>query len=209
MNLLEIPMGSKAAVLVLTRERPERIFEDTSGMDQSRSINLAEKFLGGIPRQSGVVPLDLAVWPEEGAACVASFPHFDVVCSRKIAQDRPSEIIVDIARLAGLRSAYAVCMESSRDWTSILAWSPKGVTRAVSLSPEGGVVEDVGKRLPFEIPFWAGKYPVRERGYQLPFHPIDLGNEALRVFFGFILEGAEDDLCVDPEEIEIPIFHCP
>ncbi|MFD5654011.1 DUF6928 family protein [Streptomyces sp. NPDC127039] len=200
-------MGSKAAILVLTHERPERLFQDISGLDQSRSISLAERFFGGVPRQSGVAPLDLAVWPEEGAACVASFPRFDVVCSRKISHDLPSEIASDVARLAGLRSAYAVCMESSRDWASIFAWSPKGVTRSLSLSPEGGVVEDVGQRFPFEVPFWSGRRSVRVSDYQLPFHPIDLGNEALRIFFNFILEGTEDDLCVDPEEIEMPVFH--
>ncbi|MEV5935901.1 hypothetical protein AB0L56_25000 [Streptomyces sp. NPDC052079] len=64
----------------------------------------------------------------------------------------------------------------------------------------------MGQKFPFEQPFWNGQRPVRASSYRLPFHPIDLGNEALRHFFGFILEGAEDYLCVDPEEVEIPVF---
>ncbi|MGW2024019.1 DUF6928 family protein [Streptomyces decoyicus] len=28
-------------------------------------------------------------------------------------------------------------------------------------------------------------------GYARPFHPIDLGNEALKQFFGFLLEGRD------------------
>ncbi|WP_436850216.1 DUF6928 family protein [Streptomyces monashensis] len=199
-------MGSKAAVLVLTDERPERLFQDISGLDRSKSLDLAAEFLEGTPRQSGILPLDLGVWPEDGTACVASFPRFDVICSRKIARDHPSDIASEAARLAGMRNAYAICMESSRDWVSILAWSPAGVIRAVSLSPGEGVIEDAGQRLPFEDPFWEGRHPVQSERYRLPFHPIDLGNEALRHFFGFVLEGAEDDLCVDPEEVEIPVF---
>ncbi|MFJ5561276.1 DUF6928 family protein [Streptomyces sp. NPDC093250] len=204
--MCEVPMGSKAAILVLTDERPEGLFRGAVGWDRARSLDLAARFLGGTPRESGVRPLDLAVWPEDGAACVASFPRFDVVCSRKIARDHPSDLASEAARLAGKRSAYAVCMESSEDWASIFAWSPTGPFRAVSMSPGSGVIEDVGQKFPFEQPFWNGQRPVRASSYRLPFHPIDLGNEALRHFFGFILEGAEDYLCVDPEEVEIPVF---
>ncbi|MEU4077228.1 hypothetical protein AB0F26_08920 [Streptomyces venezuelae] len=42
-----------------------------------------------------------------------------------------------------------------------------------------------------------------EEPYALPFHPLELGNEALRAFFGFLLEGrplAED---VDPDEVPL------
>ncbi|WP_420371475.1 hypothetical protein [Kribbella sandramycini] len=33
-----------------------------------------------------------------------------------------------------------------------------------------------------------------------------MGNAALKKFFGFFLEGREDDSCIDPEEIELPSF---
>lgn len=199
-------MGSKAAILVLADGRPERLIRDASGLDLPRSQSLAARVLGGTPRQSGALPLDLAVWPEDGTVCVASFERFDLVCSRVFARDHPSDMVIEASRLAGGRNAYAVCMESSRDWTSILAWSPSQIVRAVSLNPSEGVLEDVGHKFPFEDPFWNGRRPVQTTGYALPFHPIDLGNEALRNFFGFILEGAEDDLCVDPEEVEVPVF---
>ncbi|MGW7276642.1 DUF6928 family protein [Streptomyces sp. NPDC054864] len=202
-------MGSKAAILVLTDERPERLFRDTSGLDLPRSQSLATRVLGGATRQSDALPLDLAVWPEDGTVCVASFGRFDLVCSRAFATDHPSDIAIEASRLAGGRNAYAVCMESSRDWSSILAWSPPQIVRAVSLNPSEGVLEDVGHKFPFEYLFWDGQRPVQTGGYPLPFHPIDLGNEALRNFFGFILEGAEDDFCVDPEEVEVPVFQCP
>ncbi|WP_432705771.1 DUF6928 family protein [Amycolatopsis taiwanensis] len=51
----------------------------------------------------------------------------------------------------------------------------------MSLNPEFGVIEDIGD-LSFEVPFWEGEHSVP--GYGLPFRPIDLGNEALREFFG-------------------------
>jgi hypothetical protein len=42
-------------------------------------------------------------------------------------------------------------------------------------------------------PFWPGRHPVIEDGgesdYPFPFHPLDLGEAALRSFFGYQLEG--------------------
>lgn len=44
----------------------------------------------------------------------------------------------------------------------------------------------------------------RERGeepYALPFHPLELGDEALRAFFDFLLEGRPLSEDVDPDEV--------
>ncbi|WP_422640977.1 DUF6928 family protein [Streptomyces anulatus] len=84
------------------------------------------------------------------------------------------------------------------------------LTRSLSLSLDGGIVENIGAPFPFEKPYWAGSHPVEfdperdEEPYALPFHSSDLGNEALRAFFSFLLEGrpAPDD--VDPDGV--PLF---
>ncbi|MFE5832530.1 DUF6928 family protein [Streptomyces sp. NPDC056488] len=61
----------------------------------------------------------------------------------------------------------------------------------------------------FEAPCWAGDRPVecdRERGeepYALPFHPLELGKEALRALFGFLLEGRPLSEDVDPDEVPL------
>ncbi|WP_433544526.1 DUF6928 family protein (plasmid) [Streptomyces sp. CA-294286] len=58
-----------------------------------------------------------------------------------------------------------------------------------------------------ERDFWAGQRPVRHApGCPLPFHPLDLGNEVLRVFFGFVLEGRADDGCFHPEDVTLSAF---
>ncbi|MEV5608278.1 hypothetical protein [Streptomyces sp. NPDC052225] len=112
-----------------------------------------------------------------------------------------------VARIAGERDAFAVFMQSAEDWAAFAVWSGGKLVRSLSLNPSSGIIEDVGERLAFENDFWAGRKSVRSaESYDLPFHPIDLGNEALREFFGFILEGREDESCIDPEEVEIPAF---
>ncbi|MFI1423176.1 DUF6928 family protein [Streptomyces sp. NPDC020731] len=200
-------MGSKAAVAVFTDADPKKAFRNIEVIDYAKSKHLAEMALGVALRETGLSALDLAVWPDSGSVCAASLPEFEIICSRKLARYRPSELTEWISRLAGGRDAYAVFMHSVEDWGAFAVWSGDHLLRSLSVNPDSGIIEDVGERLPFEVPFWEGEHSVRdEASYGLPFHPIDFGNEALREFFGFILEGREDETCFDPEEVEIPEF---
>ncbi|WP_416518550.1 DUF6928 family protein [Streptomyces achromogenes] len=200
-------MGSKAAVVVFTDGEPRSIFRDSVVIDRAKSQHLAEVVLGATSHQINLLALDLAVWPDSGVVCAASLPGYEVVCSRELARRRPSELTEWISQLASGRDAYAVFMHSAEDWSAFAVWSDGHLVRSLSVIPDSGIIEDVGERLPFEVPFWEGGHSVRsEVGYSLPFHPIDFGNEALREFFGFILEGREDEFCVDPEEVDIPAF---
>ncbi|MEV4926347.1 DUF6928 family protein [Streptomyces roseoverticillatus] len=200
-------MGSKAAMVVFTEAKPNRIFRNTSEINHTKSKHLAELTLGVASHEIDPIALDLAVWPDDGVTCAASFPKYEIVCSRELAQHKPSELTGQISRLAAGRNAYAVFMHSATDWTAFAVWSGGHLLRSLSVSPGSGVIEDVGDRYSFEAPFWRGQHQVQGGApYALPFHPIDLGNEALREFFGFILEGQEDETCLDPEEVEIPAF---
>jgi hypothetical protein len=67
-------------------------------------------------------------------------------------------------------------------------------------------LEDLGKRLPFEEPFWSGQHPAtddEEDDYPLPFHPLELGEVALKEFFGYQLEGFGDRPLLEPESIAL------
>ncbi|MFE1771397.1 DUF6928 family protein [Streptomyces sp. NPDC059008] len=200
-------MGSKAAVVVVAEGDPRDTFRSMPEIRFSRSKALAERVLGTAVRETEPLPLDLAVWPDSGTVCTASLPGFDVICSRELAQSSPSRLTEMIAKWATGGRAYGVFMDSAEDWSAFAVWSRGDLVRAVSLSPGSGVIEDIGDRLAFEVPFWEGERRVRHTpDYALPFHPIDLGNEALKEFFGFILEGHESADCLDPEEIELPAF---
>jgi len=55
-----------------------------------------------------------------------------------------------------------------RRWLGVLQ-------RALTLSPDSGVIEDIGFRLPFEEPSWAGEHPAadpEEDESVYPFHSI-------------------------------------
>ncbi|GAA2558618.1 hypothetical protein GCM10010435_32100 [Winogradskya consettensis] len=44
------------------------------------------------------------------------------------------------------------------------------------------------------------------RPYPLPFHPLELGEDALRALFGFILEGHPEPDDVDPFDVPVHGF---
>ncbi|MFD8023221.1 DUF6928 family protein [Streptomyces lavendulae] len=84
----------------------------------------------------------------------------------------------------------------------------------MSLSPDRGIMENIGEPLPFEVPYWAGTRPAEvipwpdedEKPYPLPFHPLDMGEDALRALCGFIVEGRPDPGDLDADAIELHGF---
>jgi hypothetical protein len=80
------------------------------------------------------------------------------------------------------------------------------LARPIGLSPDSGILEDIGQRLPFEKPYWSGQHPATDddlNGYPFPFHPLELGEAALKEFFGYQLEGFIDPTLLEPESIPL------
>jgi hypothetical protein len=100
------------------------------------------------------------------------------------------------------------------DWFACAIWEGGKLVRSLSLSPDSGILEDIGPRRPFEEPYWAGKYPAidpadqedGEDAYPFPFHPLELGEAALLDFFGYQIEGPVDDTQLEAEEIGLMRF---
>jgi hypothetical protein len=94
-------------------------------------------------------------------------------------------------------------MHSVVDWFAFAKWMNGKLVRSLSLSPDDGILEDMGQRLAFEEPFWSGKNPVTnddgDDECPLPFHPLELGEAALREFLGYQLEGFKDSARLQPE----------
>jgi hypothetical protein len=77
----------------------------------------------------------------------------------------------------------------------------------LSLSPDSGILEDIGQRLPFEEPYWSDQHPAVDdeegEAYPFPFHPLELGEAALNDLFGYQLEGLIDSAQIEPESIPL------
>jgi hypothetical protein len=147
--------------------------------------------------------------PPDGHVYVGCFPGLTVVCTRDAAVDRPSQLHQRFLDEAAGRTVYLHAMHSVVDWFAYAIWDSDGtLRRSLSLSPASGIIENIGTPLDFEAPFWVGAHSVKTRGsfYPLPFHPLELGEEALRVLFGFNYEGAYYDDDPDLENIVLAGF---
>jgi hypothetical protein len=96
------------------------------------------------------------------------------------------------------------------DWLAFAVWEDARPVRSLSLSPDDGIVENIGDPLPFGLPCWAGDRPAdvlprpdEEEPYALPCHPLDLGEDAPRVPCGFAREGRTEPGDVDADAIEL------
>ncbi|MDX8143720.1 hypothetical protein SK854_16455 [Lentzea sp. BCCO 10_0061] len=141
--------------------------------------------------------------PPEGKVYAGVFEGLSIICTRDAAGDSYTDLPEQFVNEAAGRTLYLHAMHSVVDFFSYAIWAPDGtVRRAYSLSPDSGVIADVGTPLRFEEKYLAGDPEFLESldsddEYPFRFHPLDLAEAALRALFGFNYEGAyEDD---DPE----------
>ncbi|WBQ06543.1 DUF6928 family protein [Kribbella sp. CA-293567] len=131
--------------------------------------------------------------PPDGLVYAAVFPGLTIVCTGEVALDRPSTLPAKYLAEAGGRTVYLHAMHSVVDWFAYAVWTPDGkLRRSLSLAPDGGVFENLGDPLPFEQTYWAGEHALEaddDDPYPLPFHPLELAEDALRTLFGFNYEG--------------------
>jgi len=101
-------------------------------------------------------------------------------------------------------------------------WENGVLRRSLSLSPDDGILENIGEPLPFEQPYWAGERaeqddadwaeftkfvvverPVVVKKQPFDFNPLELGEDALSALFGFVYEGTPPDDAPDLERITL------
>ncbi|MFC8715968.1 DUF6928 family protein [Kitasatospora sp. NPDC057198] len=202
-------MGAKTALLAHADGAVPDLLRQVAGTvpDRERTDALVARLYPGWAVEPGDEPraLSWSVYPPEGLSCAGSWPDLDVLCDQRFMVDRPSELPAGLIATAPGRRTVLHAMHSVVDWLAFAVWEDGKLVRSLSLAPDHGVIEDLGDPLPFELPYWAGEHPVEpwpdddEEPYPLPFHPLELGEDALRALFGFVIEGrvTSEDLDAD------------
>ena len=115
--------------------------------------------------------------------------------------------------IAGPGSLWLLAMHSVVDFFAFGHWTNGHQIRSLSVSGESGsILEDIGPRLPFELPFWDGAQrsvvadDEADGDNPLPFHPLELGEAALLAVLGFQYEGFVDPSHIDPGSIPMCRF---
>jgi hypothetical protein len=141
--------------------------------------------------------------PPENEAWAAVHDGVAIVCTTRVALDRPTDITPTIVGAMPGRTTYVAAMHSVVDWFAFAIWGPDGeLVRALSLSPDDGVIENIGEPLAFEAPYWAGEH-AEDDDYPLPFHPLELGEDAIGQLFGFCYEGMLPPDAIDVEDVTL------
>jgi len=137
---------------------------------------------------------------------IGCFSEVSILAAKEFGIDYPSKLPAPFISAGGNRTVYLHAMHSVVDWFAFAKWIDGKLIRSLSVSPDNGILEDIGQRLPFEEPFWLGQNPATdddEDEYSLPFHPLELGEAALKEFFGYQLEGFIDPSLLQPEAIPL------
>lgn len=207
-------MGAKTWMLVYATEGASKALAATPSLDRAAT----EKLAAALFPQQKLEPLpdsDLAYTnPPDDEVFVGCFPGVAVVAASEFAIDKPSQLPVRFLDVEPYRLVYLHAMHSSVDWLAFATWQDGHLNRSLSLSPDSGVIEDIGSKLPFELPYWNGDHPVddpeeeldEEDRYPFAFHPLELGEEALKEFFGYQLEGFVDPQLLRPETVPLMRF---
>ena len=206
-------MGAKTALLAFTDGdlRPALL-----GATPSESAEAEAVVRGVFPGYAVTLVDDSSLdvtYPPDDTTHVTVLPGAEVLCDRRLVLDRPSELPGHLLRAGAGRRIIMHGMHSVVDWLCFAVWEDGRLVRSLSLSPDGGIEEDIGEPYDFERPYWDGLHPVdvdQEWGdqepYPLPFHPLELGEEALQALFGFVIEGLPGPEDIDPGSVHMHVF---
>lgn len=201
-------MGAKTWMLVYADGDPSVALKGKPLLDRASSHRLATVLFPG-EKLLDVGSGSLAYTdPSSNEIYVGSFPGVSIVAASEFGLDRPSSLPRHFLDARPARHVYLHAMHSVVDWFAYAYWSDGKLVRALSLSPDSGVLEDTGARLPFEEAYWSGQHPALDPDedsgdYPFPFHPLELGEAALGALFGYQLEGPVDRALLEPEAIEL------
>jgi len=146
--------------------------------------------------------------PPDNELHIGCFPGVTVIAAMEFGIDYPSKLPQKFIAEGRSGTISLHAMHSVVDWFAYAKWENGKLLRSLSLSPDSGIMEDIGQRLSFEEPYWSGAYPAvdsdeEKDAYPFPFHPLDLGEAALRELFGYQLEGYIDASLLEPESIPL------
>lgn len=199
-------MGAKTWMLVISQKDASELLAADLAIDRDASASLARKLFPG----EELIALDdgdlYYTNPPDDEIYVGSFAGVDVIAAREFGIDYPSQLPRSFVPDIGIATLHA--MHSVVDWFAFAHWVDGDLIRALSLSPDSGIIEDIGPHLDFEKPYWAGQHPAvedEEDEYPFDFHPLEMGEAALQNFFGYNIEGCVNDNRFDPESV--PLLH--
>jgi hypothetical protein len=207
----EYQLGAKAWFAAYYTHDPKFTLGQTPRLNREASVSFARHLLPGVTLKEQEDGRLAFLNPGQREVFIGVYGDLKIIAHSDLAADLLSRIDdrwhgPDLGATTYVHATHSVV-----DWCAFALWEKGQLVRALSVAPDGGVLEDIGAKLPFEVPFWDGSFAVEsetadEEPYPLPFHPLELSEAALLAILGFQFEGHPDDWVCDPAEIPIMKF---
>ncbi|MDV8001013.1 DUF6928 family protein [Rhodococcus sp. IEGM 1408] len=138
----------------------------------------------------GAFPLNRSASAGPGEIYVGSFPGLTVVQTLVDSPVLPSATDATWLRLVEAPTVLLFSHDPDTGVSGFARWESGRLARSFAAADDR-IVEDEGMPLPFELPYWAGEFPLADAGdnpLALPFSPSSLLHAAHRAWLGFDLE---------------------
>ena len=215
-------MGAKTWMIVYSDGNAPEVLKSNPVLDKDKT----KEYLATLFPDEELVVVDeddlSFTCPEDDEICAGFFNGVFIIAAKEFGIDYPSCLPEHFLTTLFGHTLQLHAMYSAVDWFAFAWWENKQLKRALSLSPDSGILEDIGDRFEFEKPYWEGQYPVDDldddedegydddgeddEAYPFEFHPLELAEEALKNMFGYQLEGYADDSLIEPEDIPLLVF---
>ncbi|MCY1137663.1 hypothetical protein OWR29_06600 [Actinoplanes sp. Pm04-4] len=203
-------MGAKTALLAFADGDIRSALRAATASNQAEAERLVRRVLPGYDVTPAGESSLFETYPPDDIAHVTVLPGVAIVCDQRLIRDRPSELPDHLLEAGAGRRIVMHGMHSVVDWLCFAVWEDGELVRSLSLSPDSGIMENIGEPYEFERPFWDGEHPVEPLfgpgPYPLPFHPLQLGEVALSNLFGFVIEGNPAPTDIDADSIPMHVF---
>ncbi|HMY38900.1 MAG TPA: hypothetical protein PK011_06215, partial [Marinagarivorans sp.] len=200
-------MGAKTCMLIYQDEGAKGALAEYPPLDRAATDRLVQALF---PAANPIGTGSLAnTHPPKHSLYAGCFGGLSIVAAREFGDDRPSRLPQRFIDYGKNQHIYLHAMHSVVDWFAFGHWQGGVLVRALSLSPDRGLIEDLGSKEPFEQGFWHGERPATagaDEDYPLAFHPLDLAEEALQAILGFQLEGPLNPDALQPERIPLVVY---
>lgn len=206
-------MGAKAWFIAYSEGAPKEALSRTQRLDRDTTRTFAKRLFPDVLLQEDPDGTLDFLNPEDGKVFVGCYEGVRIVAHTDLGGDFPSRIDHHWLDPSFGRQAYLHATHSVVDWFAFGVWREGQLIRALSVSSDDGIIEQLGPPLSFERPYWDGAFPLEQDdgddAYPLPFHPLELSEASMLANMGYQFEGYPGDWNCDPTAIPIMAFSMP
>lgn len=151
-------MGAKTWMLVYANGNVAQALRDDPRLDRDATLQLTSSLF---PKEKFELfgDGDLSyTCPPDDEVHIGCFQGVSILAAKEFRIEYPSKLPVPFISPGHSRTIYLHAMHSVVDWFACAQWIDGKLVRSLSLSPESGILEDIGQRLPFEEQFWSGQH---------------------------------------------------